>query len=216
MKILSSKVLARAESPFGVVRRCWLALHAVLFANNGKEHTYFMVTRGDQIVPHAQKQPDAVCAIGFYYGGSEPQIVLTKEYRIPIGGYEIGSVAGLIDVGDYDIPDHIGMIASPQAAAVKAAIREFKEETGLEFFPQETSAANLYSSAGLTNESVCIVIGKASGTINSTGQEENEDIHTMILNRREVCDLLGQKELAFSKHVWPFLWMIKHYGFPSI
>ena len=223
MNILGSNVIARAESLVRGATRCWLALHELSCETDGKQHKYFMVTRGDQIVPHDQKKPDAVCVIGFDYSGPEPVIILTKEYRVAIGAYEIGAVAGLIDAADYEIPDHFsssgvreGLVNSVEAAAKKAAIREFHEETGLTFEPVEISAENLYSTAGMTNESVCLVIGKASGTSSRDHLEEGEDIHTIPCNRQQVCDLLEDKKLAFSKHVWPFLWAIKHFGFPSI
>jgi len=200
--------------------RCWLAMHKhTTKSENGKDRNYFFVTRGDKVIPPDKKRPDAVVVIGFVGEGEDMRIVLTDEYRLPIGRREIGSVAGLIDSGDYDCSPALfcGKNMAPVAsAACRAATREFHEETGLKFTPFEVSADNLYSTAGMTDESVCMVIGKASGTPSKEFLEDNEDINTMMLNRQEVIELMNRRDVAFSKHVWPFLWMIKHYGFPEL
>jgi len=200
--------------------RCWLAMHQhTEKLENGKDRKYFFVTRGDKITLPDKKRPDAVVAIGFVGEGEDMRIVLTDEYRLPIGRREIGSVAGLIDSGDYDCSPALfcgKKLASVAGAACRAAIREFYEETGLEFAPFEVSADNLYSTAGMTDESVCMVIGKASGTPSKEFLEDNEDINTMMLNRQEVIELMNRHDVAFSKHVWPFLWMIKNYGFSAL
>ena len=96
----TTKVIARGMSADG--RRCFLAMHEHTSVSAGKEHKYFFVTRGDKVVPPQDKLPDAVIALGFYNDNGVMKIVLTDEYRLPIGRREIGMVAGLIDREDYD------------------------------------------------------------------------------------------------------------------
>lgn len=215
MEIVKTEVLARGMGG----KRCWLAMHERTTKDDaGKEHKYFFVTRGDVFVPPDKKRPDAVVVIAFMGEGDDMKMVLTDEYRLPIDRREIGAPAGLIDPGDYDCSPILfcGKIMAPVAkAACHAAIREFHEETGLDFMPTEVSPDNLYCTAGMTDESVCMVIGKASGTPSKEFLEEHEDINTMMLNRQEIIELMERKDLAFSKHVWPFLWAIKHFGFPK-
>lgn len=215
MKIVKTEVVARGMGG----KRCWLAMHErTTKSEDGKEHKYFFITRGDVVVPPQDKRPDAVVVIAFMGEGDDMKIVLTDEYRLPIDRREIGAPAGLIDPGDYDCSPILfcGKNMAPVSkAACNAAIREFHEETGLVFTPTEVSPDNLYCTAGMSDESVCMVIGKASGTPSKEFLEEHEDINTMMLNRQEVIQLMERKDLAFSKHVWPFLWTIKHFGFPK-
>ena len=120
-------------------------------------------------------------------------LVVTSEYRIPIGGYEISLPAGLIDKGE-----------TPE----QAALRELKEETGLDGEVRWTSP-NLYSSAGMTDESVVMVCIKASGTISTAGCEASECIKPMLLSRPQLLDLMNQRgEFAgqmMSAKLWPLL-----------
>lgn len=215
MQITKTEVVARGMGG----NRCWLAMHESSFTDEAnKEHKYFFVTRGDKIVPSDKKRPDAVVVIAFIGEGDDMKMILTDEYRLPIGCREIGSVAGLIDAKDYDCSPILFCgknLASTATAACRAAVREFKEETGMDFVPYEVSPDNLYSSAGMTNESVCLVIGKATGTTSKEFLEEHEDINTMMLTRDEIVELMSRQEVAFSKYVWPFLWTIKHFGFPK-
>jgi len=151
-----------------------------------------------------------VVIVAFYSYPEQPtKLVLTSEYRIPIGCREISFPAGLIDETDYVEGETI------RAAACRAAVREMKEETGLDFTPTEVSPDNLYSSAGMTNESVCYVIGHATGSPTTAGNEATEDIRVMLCNRSDVIRIVDNKqEEAISKTAWLFLWSFKYNGFP--
>ena len=215
MKIVSTEVEARGMGG----KKCWIAMHKRVTEVAGKLHNYFFVTRGDVVVPASEKKPDAVVAIGFVGEGDDMKMVLTDEYRLPVDCREIGSVAGLIDKSDYDCSPalfcgrHLGDV---RTAACRAAVREFYEETGLDFIPCEVSSTNLYSSAGLTNESICLVIGKASGTPSKKFLEEHEDINTLMFTRQQIIELVDNPDVPMAKHIWPFLWSIKHHGFPKL
>lgn len=103
------------------------------------------------------------------------KLVVTKEYRVPLGGYEYSFPAGLID-GD----------ESPSVAA----IRELKEETGLDTTCVISESPAVYNSAGLTNESIYIVKCKAEGMLSKSGLESSEDIETLLLDQKEVEALM--------------------------
>ena len=218
-KIVSSHPIAFASAPNG---HCFLSLHTVMYENkNGDKRPYFMCTRGDAPSDSKHKLPEAVVILGIKIDGDEPELVMTKEFRVPIGTHELGFPAGLIDPLDYDqIGDSLGYnpeqdFVTKRNAAFTAAIREFKEETGLTFEPKEMSPPNLYSSAGMTDESVCVVMGIATGTISTEHQEASEDIETITVKQSELNDLLHKQTTAHSKVAWPFLWAFNNWGFPT-
>ena len=68
-------------------------------------------------------QPDAVsCFVVLNIKGQSKKLLLNWEYRYPVGQYMLSVPAGLIDKGDWNNPN----------ALVDTAIRELKEETGIE------------------------------------------------------------------------------------
>lgn len=216
-QVLKVETIARATSMVRGAERCWLAMHKQTLLTDGKEHGYYYITRGDKIVSPEEKRPDAVVVIAFNSDGTK--MLVTDEYRSPIGRREYGSAAGLIDAKDYELPAFVlngKTLDAVQSAACHAAVREVYEETGLTFVPVEVSPHNLYCTAGMTDESVCMVIGKVEGAPSKEFLEEHEDIDTMMLDRTEIIALMDRPEVAISKHVWPFYWMIKQFGFPKI
>lgn len=99
--------------------------------------------------------PDAVtCAVILNVKNEEPKLLLTKEYRYPIGRFLLSPPAGLLDPEDETEP-------SPVLAAAK---REIEEETGLVLTEHDIlQVINplLFSSPGMTDESnalVCAIV----------------------------------------------------------
>jgi|GEM_PF-5998580 ADP-ribose pyrophosphatase len=183
-------------------------------SRNGNEFPYFMACRGEQPpAPHAEKKPDAVVIVAFWDHGGERRLIITSEYRIPIGTREMGFPAGLIDDKDYENSDGY------EDAARSAAIRELKEETGFDFTPIEVSPNNLYSSPGMTNESVVFVFGIATASKNAPAPEELEDIEVTSVSHGELQGLLNlsedERDFAFGKTSFPFMWSFCYAGFPQ-
>ena len=199
-------------------KRVFLTVHERVVAKDGHEFPYFFVTRGKDAPPHSEKKPDAVVIVAFLPEIREAfesrRLVLTSEYRIPIGTRELGLPAGLIDAADYEGG------ASIAEAATNAAIRELKEETGFDFHPTEVSPDNLYSSAGLTNESVVFVFGTATGEASTEGNEAMEDIEVLPATHGWLVDLMRNglpEDVAWSKTSWPLFWAFEKMGeFPDL
>ena len=199
MEILSTKILAQASKG----SRIFLSLVERTFSHKGRESSYFFAIRGDTV--GTAKRPDAVVIVAVTEE-EEPRLVLTSEFRIPIGCREISFPAGIIDKEDF-------AQGSVRQAAIAAATRELKEETGLDFHPMEVSPANLYSSAGMTNESVTFVFGKATGSPSTDGNEAMEDIEVRLVTLGEMIDMMdNQPDLNFSKTAWPLMWAYKRSG----
>lgn len=98
-----------------------------------------------------QMLPDAVsCIVILKIKGQEPRLVLSREYRYPTGKILLSVPAGLLDPEDAQAPN----------PAFHAAIRELREETGIE--PEEGDNIRLvnplvFSTPGMTDESNALV-----------------------------------------------------------
>ena len=204
MNISGSHLLAKASAG----DRTFLSLHEVQYEHKGRQRKYFTCVRGDTIIPVDQKQPDAVVIIAITKPTPErpASLVVTSEFRVPVGAREYGFPAGLIDKADYAGTEDVFL------GAKNAAIREMHEETGLIFEPMQTSPRNLYSSAGMTNESVILVFGQASGEISNKFCEQDEDIEVLLKTQAELKEFINQN-LHWSKIAWPFMWHYSKQGF---
>lgn len=111
---------------------------------------------------------------------SKEKVCLIKEYRVSAGRYVYGLPAGLLENGE-DIKT--------------SAIREFKEETGLDL-EYISHSKSRYTSIGITNEKVDIVYGYFSGKIDYSFQEADEDIEVIIADKNKVIEILENEEVG--------------------
>ncbi len=148
---------------------------------SGQERTWDMVSRVNRT--------DAVMIVPFY----GDKLVVTREFRIPIGGWEYSFPAGLIDPGE---------------SVEETARRELYEETGLEIRKILAVSPPVHNSPGLSNEAVTLVYAEVGGTVSQEHLEESEDIETLFLTRDEVAALMYDK----TKHIGAKAW-IEFYHF---
>lgn len=96
-------------------------------------------------------QPDAVsCFVVLSIKGQPKKLLLNWEYRYPVGQYMLSVPAGLIDKGDWNNPN----------ALVDTAIRELKEETGIEVEESDeikVVSPCVFSTPGMTDEGNALV-----------------------------------------------------------
>ena len=153
----------------------------------GHDFRYFVASRADKEenlkAVSGENHPDGVIMYALY-GEKEDRVVLIRQFRIPLGCYIDEFPAGLVDKGeDYRA----------------AAVREMHEETGLAFTPVDADQmyeAPRYTTAGLTDESCCMVYGHASGEPSRKYLEEGEDILIILADRDEIRRILREERVA--------------------
>ena len=96
-------------------------------------------------------QADAVsCFVVLNIKGQPKKLLLNWEYRYPVGQYMLSVPAGLIDEKDWDNPN----------ALTATAIRELKEETGIEVEESDeikVISPCVFSTPGMTDEGNALV-----------------------------------------------------------
>ncbi len=129
--------------------------------------------------------PDAVVVVPYHV--TERKLVIIKEFRVVLGGWQYGFPAGLLDPGE---------------GVVQAGKRELFEETGLHLTRVLTRSPAVYSSSGMTDESVSLVYAECEGTPSSAHTEDSEDIQVIMLCRRDAGRLLETPDLRFDVKTW--------------
>ena len=157
---------------------------------NGNEHPYYVASRHSEeelVAKVGEPKADAVLMYA-YYGEKRDKLVLIKQFRYPVNDYIYELPAGLVDEGE---------------TVVEAATREMKEETGLDFKPCDDMAGlnrPCFSSAGMTDESVSTVYGIASGEIDLSKLEANEDLTVQIVDVDEAVRILAEEKLGIRTY----------------
>jgi len=168
----------------------WLNLFDVEYATkDGSPHHWLMCSRKDKPVVDATT-PDAVYIAAILATPQGNRIVLTKEFRVPIDDGEYGFPAGLIDEGE----------------SIESTVRrELEEETGLEVVTIHHVSPPVYSSAGMSDESCCMVLVTASGTPSTDLNEAHEQIEVLLYDVDDIRALLGSKKKIAGK-AWGLLY----------
>ncbi len=138
----------------------------------------------------AADKPDAVVIIAVVEQDGEKRVVLTREFRAPLGGYELSVPSGLVDPGE---------------TPAEAARRELHEETGLTLGRIAHISPALASSAGLTDETVALVYAEVTGTISAAAQDAHEDIEVIVASLADLKALLAAPREILSSRVYPVL-----------
>lgn len=90
------------------------------FAASRREEKDLVVKKSDE--DFKTMLPDAVSiAVVLHLPGDETRLLMSYEYRYPVGQFLLSPVAGLIDPEDIESEDPL----------VRTAVREIKEETGI-------------------------------------------------------------------------------------
>lgn len=156
-------------------------------SKTGKKGKYYIASRAksekDLKLVTGKNIPDGV-VIYSLYGEKQDKVVLIRQYRYAINDYVYEFPAGLVEAGE---------------AYREAAIREMKEETGLDFTPLTLNGAYekpAFTTVGLTDESCATVFGISTGEISKEFQEDSEEIEVVLADRDEVKRILKEEKVA--------------------
>lgn len=151
-----------------------------------------------QLTWEVMERGDAVAVLGHDPGRDE--VVLVNEIR-----------PGLLATGDYPYADNLvaGGI-SENETALEAAVREMKEETGLELRDPILIHPGAYVSSGGTSERITLVFGHVdtsqAGGVHGNASEQ-EDILTVVMPAQEFIDRARRGEITDLKTLLAAYWL---------
>ena len=166
----------------------WLNLFDVSYADKKGCRRNWQVSSRQNIPKCATglfSKPDAVVIVPYHR--TEKKMVVTREFRVPLADYEYGFPAGLVDEGE---------------TVEQAARRELEEETGLDVTRIIKIGPPIYSSAGMTDESVSMVNVECDGVVSTDKTEGSEDIEVLLLSPGDCFRLCADPFLKFDAKAW--------------
>lgn len=154
-----------------------------------------------RVTREVMERGHAVAVLG--YDPARDTVVLVNEMR-----------PGALAAGDYPYTDNLvaGAIDEDETP-LRAAVREMKEEAGLELREPVLVHPGAFVSSGGTSEKVAIVFGfvDTSGAGGVHGNpEEHEDILTVVLPAREFIDRTRRAEITDLKTLVAGYWLAEY------
>ncbi|MCP4763099.1 MAG: NUDIX hydrolase [archaeon] len=132
--------------------------------------------------------PDAVVIIPFHV--QKKKLIVINEFRVSLGGYHYGFPAGLVDKGE---------------SIETAGKRELYEETGLSVTKILKKSPAVFSSSGMTDETVSLLFVECDGKPTNSFNEASEDIEVIMLSQQNAADLLCDSKIKFDVKSWIIL-----------
>lgn len=154
---------------------------------DGQKITYELASRAKDInglkLSGEEKASDKIANAVMICAVTGDKLVLEKQFRYPLDDYIYELPAGLIEKGE---------------KTEDAGVREFYEETGMKLMLIKSfgSSRPFFSSAGMTDESISLVYGFASGTPTSEHEESTEDIEVILADRWECQRILKEENVS--------------------
>lgn len=155
--------------------------------STGKSFNYYFATRNsDENIRIRTRNMDPEGVLIYAIKEDEPdKILMVYQYRYPIDDYMYELPAGLIEKGE---------------AAGAAAVREVKEETGLNLTVYEGGNPDFRRpyvfAQGFSDETGCTIYGTVSGDITDKLQEDSEDIRAFFADKDEVRRILHEEKVS--------------------
>ena len=151
------------------------------------EKQWIFASRSDRLNPFEKEdsKPDAVVIVPYHT--QEEKLVMIKEFRVALNDYQYGFPAGLMDKGE---------------SVEQTGKRELFEETGLTVTKVLKKSPAVFSSSGMTDESVSLVFVECDGHPTNRFNEASEEIEVLMLSRDQASDLLSSNKIKFDVKSW--------------
>ena len=160
----------------------------------GYPFRYFTAARAEDTVQYFENlETNHIDAISVFATTEDNKVVLIRQWRYPCNDFIIEFPSGLIDSGE---------------TVEQAAIREFKEETGLDIEVVSSNPVGYFPSCGLSCERLAPVFGKViGGEISTKYQERSEDIEVLLVDKKEAKRILLEEKVALNCAVHLQYWV---------
>lgn len=170
----------------------YLDYYNVTYRNEGGQaKVYEMVSRDKQIDSKEKLYDHSTDAVVMIVNDvSDEHVVLVKEFRLELGKTIFGFPAGLIDPGE---------------TAAECAVRELKEETGLDMVRVRDVLKGAFSAVGISNETTSCVIGTAAGDF-SHHDTAGEEIDAAWYSKEEVRRLIKTEHFGSWAQAYCYMW----------
>lgn len=150
-----------------------------LFNLRYEDKDYYIASRRkdvkDMAVNNVGKEikTDAVMIVPIYNNGD---LVLIKQFRPAINDYIYEFPAGLVDDNE---------------SIMEASRRELKEEVGLDIEDSILLIPPSYTSVGMSDETIAIILANVSGELSTEGNEGTEDIEPIVLKVNDIQSFIN-------------------------
>lgn len=181
----------------------WLNYYEAVYQNH--EHQlihYHFVSRQADLTVNTLKQPLKAAAVGiFCLNQDASQVLLVKQFRLPLNDYIYGSPAGLIDPGE----------------TVEQTIqREIQEETGYQHVTVQQIFKPSYSTPGITDgaitQAICVITDATPGKAHL---EAAEALDAVWVDRQTAQRILDHEKVSGRTQLLLWQWINGGLTLPS-
>jgi len=154
----------------------------------GNNNTWTLASRekvGPKCMTGGLTTADAVVIVPYHR--ERRQLVVIREFRVALGGYQYGFPAGLIDPGE---------------SVQQTVERELTEETGLTVIRHLRQSPTVFTSSGLSDESLVMAYVDCGGEPSDAGNSSSEMIETHFLSPVDADRLCGDGDILMDVKTW--------------
>jgi ADP-ribose pyrophosphatase len=128
---------------------------------------------------------DAVVIVPYHQ--DRKKLVIIREFRVALGGFQYGFPAGLVDPGE---------------SVEQAVERELAEETGLTVVQHRRHSPVVFTSSGITDETVIMAYVACTGNPSDAGNSRSELIETLFVAPGDADRLCREDSILMDVKTW--------------